>query len=241
MGHVLTMRWILLPSILLVSILLLAACGGGDGQPAGPIIQDPEAVALQISEIPAALVPEGEGGIHVSNEEACASAADEVEKQACIERLNTWGRRDHYQVLYTSTDANPILSGVFEILVGVSVYDTVAGAAASFDYNANRLRDIIKDNPDASLVEAEQVGDESVAWVSYTTEELISLDVPIATYVVDFRRGNTIVRAQAAIARALGKGDEAVEWARKVDDHILRVSTQQLTAASPEPSSSVTP
>jgi len=235
------MRWILLPSILLVSILLLAACGGGDGQPAGPIIQDPEAVALQISEIPTALVPEGEGGIHVSNEEACASATDEVEKQACIERLNSWGRRDHYQVLYTSTDTNPILSGVFEILVGVSVYDTVAGAAASFDYNAKRLKDIVQGNPDASLLQTEQVGDESVAWVSFTTVPLNNLDVPIATYVVDFRRGNTIVRAQATIARALGKGDEAVEYARRVDQRILRVSGQQATPASPEPSSSVTP
>ena len=235
------MRWTLLLSIPLVSVCLLAACGGGGNGQAGPIIQDAEAVVPQISEIPAALIPAKEGGVHVTNEEACASAADEAEKQACIERLNSWGRRDHYQVLYSATESNAVLSGVFEILVGASVYDTVQGAAASFDYNTKKLKDLIEDNPDSSLLEGEQVGDESVGWVSYSNLELIDLNVPTATYVVDFRRGNTIVRTQIAIARALSKGDEALEWARRVDERILRAADRQATPAGAEPSSSVTP
>jgi hypothetical protein len=227
-------------SIPLVSLLLLAACGG-DSQPVGPVIQDPEAVALQPSDMPVGLVTADQGGIHVTNEQACATATDESEKQACIDRLNSWGRRDHYQVLYTSNDPNTLLSGIFQIMVGVSVYDSVEGATASFDYNAKRSKDLIKDKPDTSIVQAERVGDESVAWVSNTAETLGDREVAISTYVVDFRRGNTIVRTQIAIAKALGSVEEAVEWARRVDALILRVSGWQAILGSPEPSVTAAP
>jgi len=65
--------------------------------------------------------------------------------------------------------------------------------------------------------------------------------VPISTYVVDFRRGNTIVRTQVAIAKALGSADEAVGWARRVDTKILRVSGWQTILGSPEPSVTAVP
>jgi hypothetical protein len=236
------MRWSFLLSIPLVSLLLLAACGGGgNSQPVGPIIQDPEAVVLDLTDLPLGMVTAGEGGIHVTNEQACSSATDENEKQACIDRLNSWGRRDHYQVMYASNDPDAILSGIFQILVGVSVYDTVEGATASFDYSAKRLEDLVKDKSDTSIVQAERVGDESVTWVTNTTETLSNRDVPISSYVVDFRRGNTIVRTQVAIAKALGSADEAVKWGRLVDTRILSVSGWQSILGSPEPSVTATP
>ena len=236
------MRWSFLLSISLVSLLLLTACGGGDDeQPAGPVIQDPEAVVLEIGDLPSGLGTASEGGTHVTNEQACASATDETEKQACIDRLNSWGRRDHYQVMYSSDDPEAVLIGIFQMLVGVSVYDTVEGAAASFDYNAKRLGDLLKDNPDTFIVPAETVGDESVVWVSNTIETMENREVPVSTYVVDFRRGNTIVRTQMAIAKALGSTDEAVEWARRVDTNILRVSGWETIPESPEPSVTAVP
>lgn len=235
------MRWLFLLSIPLASLLLLTACGGDDGQPAGPVVQDPETVVLEVSDMPLGLVTTGEGGIHVTNEQACASATDETEKQACIDRLNSWGRRDHYQVMYSSNDTDAVLTGIFQILVGVSVYDTVEGAAASFDYSAKRLEDLLEDTPDTSIVQAEKVGDESVVWVNNTTETMDNRDVSISTYVVDFRRGNTIVRTQMAIAKALGSADEAVGWARRVDTKILRVSGWETILGSPEPSVTAVP
>jgi hypothetical protein len=225
---------------LLFGLLLLAACGGGE-KLAGPLIEDPEAVALQPTDMPVDLVEAGEGGIHVTIEQACASAADATERQACIDRLNSWGRRDHYQVTYASTDPNTLVTGVFQITVGVSVYETLEGAHASYIYNVDRLKDLLKENPDTSLLQAETVGDESVAWVNNSTETLGNRDVPISSYVIDFRRGNTIVRIQAAIASALGSVDEALTWARRVDTRILRVSGWQTILGTPEPTATVGP
>jgi len=235
------MRWSFLLSIPLVPLFLLAACGGGDSQPVGPVIQDPEAVVLQLTDLPLGMVTVGEGGIHVTNEQACADATDENEKQACIDRLNSWGRRDHYQVMYAANDPDTILTGIFQILTGVSVYDTVEGAAASFDYSADRLKDLIKDKPDTSIVKAERVGDESVVWVSNTTETMGNRDVAISTWVVDFRRGNAIVRTQMGIAKALGSADEAVKWAHDVDTRILSVSGWDVILGSPEPTATAMP
>ncbi len=236
------MRYLFPLSVCFAFLVLLAACGGGgESQSAGPVIQDPEAVALQPSDMPVDLVAADKGGTHVTNEQACATATDQTEKQACIDRLNGWGRRDHYQVLYNSTDPNALVSGVFQILVGVSVYDTVNGAAASFDYNAKRLSDTIKGNPAISIVKAATVGDQSVAWVNNSTQKLGTRDVATSTYVVDFRRGNTIVRTQVAIAKALGSVDKAVAWANRVDGRILRVSGWEKILGSPTPTAAATP
>jgi len=223
------------------ALLLLAACGGGgDQQAAGPVIQDPEAVALQPSDMPVDLVAAGEGGIHVTTEQACASA-DAIERQACIDRLNSWGRRDNYQVTYASTDPNTLVSGVFQITLSVSVYETIKGAHASYSYNVDRLKGLLKENPGTSLLKAEAVGDESVTWVNNSTQTLGSRDVPISSYVVDFRRGNAIVRIQIAIAEALGKVDEALSWARRADARILHVSGWETILGTPSPTATVAP
>jgi hypothetical protein len=226
----------------LVGLLLLAACGGGGGEKlVGPLIEDPETVALQPADMPTDLIEAGEGGIHVTTEQACASATDATERQACIDRLNSWGRRDHYQVTYASTNPNSLVSGVFQITVGVSLYETVSGAHASFEYNADRLRDLLKENPDTSLLQAETVGDESVTWTNSGSETLGGRDVPISSYVVDFRRGNTIVRIQLGIASALGNVGEALGWARRVDTRILRVSGWETILGTPQPTATAGP
>jgi len=235
------MRSLLLLSIPL-ALLLLAACGGGgDEQALGPVIQDPEAVALQPSDMPVALITAGEGGIHVTVDQACASATDATERQACIDRLNSWGRRDHYQVTYASTDPQTLVSGVFQLTEGVSIYETLDGAHASFKYNVERLQGILKDNPDTSLLQAETIGDESVTWVNNSTQTLGGRDVDISSYVVDFRRGNTIVRVQMAIAKALGSVDEALAWARRADTRILHVSGWEAILATPGPTATAGP
>lgn len=221
-------------------LLLAAACGGGDEHLVGPLIEDPEAVALQPADMPVDLIAAGEGGIHVTTEQAC-TATGTAERQACIDRLNSWGRRDHYQVTYASTDPNSLVTGVFQIIVGVSVYETVDGAHASFDYNAERLEDLLADNPDTSLLQAETVGDESVSWLSNATDKLGDREVPISSYVVDFRRGNTIVRIALGIAKALGSVDEALSWARRVDSRILRVSGWETILGTPKPTATVGP
>jgi len=231
------------PLLLLIpfALLLLAACGDDDEQLVGPVIEDPEAVALQPADMPIDLIEAPETAVHVTTEQACASATDANERQACVDRLNSWGRRDHYQVTYASTNPNSLVSGVFQITVGVSLYETVDGAHASFVYNADRLEGVLEENPDTSLLQAEMVGDESVAWTNNSTETLGDRDVPISSYVVDFRRGNSIVRIQLGIASALGNVDEALNWARRVDTRILRVSGWETILGTPQPTATAAP
>jgi hypothetical protein len=80
-----------------------------------------------------------------------------------------------------------------------------------------------------------------VAWTNNSTETLGDRDVPISSYVVDFRRGNSIVRIQLGIASALGKVDEALNWARRVDTRILRVSGWETILGTPQPTATAGP
>jgi hypothetical protein len=221
---------------LLVGLCLavLNACGGDGGDEEEAIlIEDAEAVALQIGDLPADFVAEGEP-MHVTNEESCAAAAEE-EREECIERLDSFGRRDNYQVAYDSTDPEAMLSGMYYVFSGVSVYETVTGAAQSFDYGQEQLEEVIGESEDISRVSAPTVGNESAAYVANQGVLSEDVSVPVSSYVVDFRRGNLLVRVVTDIPTALGNVDEAVELARRVDERILAVAGQISSTASPTP------
>lgn len=210
---------------------VLSACGGGGDQEEALLIEDAEAVALQVGDLPIDFVLEGEP-IHVTIEESCAAPSDE-ERQECIDRLASFGRRDNYQVAYYSTDPTAILSGMYYVFNGVSVYETVGGAAQSFDWGQGKLEEVIRESEDVSRVPAPTVGDESAAYVANQGTSAESGSVPVSSYVVDFRRGNLLVRVVTAIPTAPGNVDEAVQLARRLDERILQVASRISPTASP--------
>jgi len=213
-----------------VCLAVLSACGGGEQEEA-ILIEDAEAVALQVGDLPTEFVAEGEP-IHVTIEESCAASSDE-ERQECIDRLESFGRRDNYQVAYYSTDPTAMLSGMYYVFSSVSVYETVTGAAQSFDYGQGKLEQVIRESEDISRVAAATVGDESEAYVANQSAPLENGSLPISSYLVDFRRGNLLVRVGTEVATALGNVDEAVQLARRVDERILRVTGRISPTVSP--------
>ena len=216
-----------------ICLAALSACGGdGDADQEEPIlIEDAEAVALQVGDLPVDFVAEGEPA-HLTNEQTCAASGD-AERQECIDRLEGFGRRDNYQVAYYATDPTAILFGLNHVFSSVSVYETATGAAQAFDYSQGKLEQAIRTSEDISRVSAPTVGDESAAFVANLSAAAEGGAVSISSYVVDFRRGNLLVRVGTDVPAALGNVDDAVQLARQVDQRILRVASPVSPTASP--------
>jgi len=216
-----------------ICLAALSACGGdGDADQEEPIlIEDAEAVALQVGDLPVDFVAEGEPA-HLTNEQTCAASGD-AERQECIDRLEGFGRRDNYQVAYYATDPTAILFGLNHVFSSVSVYETATGAAQAFDYSQGKLEQAIRASEDISRVSAPTVGDESAAFVANLSAAAEGGAVSISSYVVDFRRGNLLVRVGTDVPAALGNVDDAVQLARQVDQRILRVASPVSPTASP--------
>jgi len=216
-----------------ICLAALSACGGdGDADQEEPIlIEDAEAVALQVGDLPVDFVAEGEPA-HLTNEQTCAASGD-AERQECIDRLEGFGRRDNYQVAYYATDPTAILFGLNHVFSSVSVYETATGAAQAFDYSQTKLEQVIRASEDISRVSAPTVGDESAAFVANLSAAAEGGAVSISSYVVDFRRGNLLVRVGTDVPAALGNVDDAVQLARQVDQRILRVASLISPTANP--------
>jgi hypothetical protein len=218
-----------------ICLAMLSACDGdGDGDAAQEepiLIEDAEAVALQVGDLPVDFVAEGEPA-HLTNEQTCAASGD-AERQECIDRLEGFGRRDNYQVAYYATDPTAILFRLNHVFSSVSVYETATGAAQAFDYSQGKLEQAIRTSEDISRVSAPTVGDESAAFVANLSAAAAGGAVSISSYVVDFRRGNLLVRVGTDVPATLGNVDDAVQLARQVDQRILRVASLISPTASP--------
>jgi len=232
MGRHRTMRLTLLPTILLLPFLFaLAACGGG-GQEEVVLIEDAEAIALQIGDVPMDFLEVEGSAMHITNAESCAGAQGD-ERDECLSRLEEWGRLDGYQVEYATSDPEALLSGTYSIFGAVSIYRDQKGASEAFRVGEGRLQEDLRQLEDAAPVEIPTIGDESVAFVTVASQTVGTRDISASLYVIDFRRGNVLVRIGATAATALASVDDALRLAERLDERILRVASQTSPAASP--------
>jgi hypothetical protein len=223
----------LLTILLLPFLIVLAACGGGDGgQEESVLVQDAEAVALQIGDMPMDFIEVEGSAMHVTNDQSCAGT-EGAELDECSSQLEEWGRLDGYQVEYASSDSTALYSGTFDVFGAVSLYQDQKGAAAAFRAGKERLQKGLGELEDANLVEIPTVGDESVAFVTTTSQETGTTDVPVRLYVVDFRRGNVLGRIGATAPTALASVDDALRLAQVMDNRILRVASLISPTARP--------
>jgi len=226
------MRLTLLPTILLLPFLFVLAACGGDGQEEVVLTEDAEAIALQIGDVPMDFLEVEGSAMHITNAESCAGAQGD-ERDECLSRLEEWGRLDGYQVEYAAGDPQTFLSGVYRLFGAVSIYQDQEGAAEAFRVGADRLQEELRQLEDAAAVEIATVGDESLAFVTLDSQAIGTRDVPISLHVVDFRRGNVLVRIGATASTALASVDDAIGLAQRLDERILRVAGRISPTAGP--------
>jgi hypothetical protein len=228
------MRLTLLPTILLLPFLIvLAACGGdGGGQEEAILIEDAEAIALQISDVPTDFLEVEGSAMHITNTESCAGAQG-AERDECLSQLEEWGRLDGYEVTYAAQDPGAFLSGTYRIFGAVSIYRDQEGAAKAFRAGEDRLQEELRQLEDATAVEIPSVADESLSFVTMATQSIGENDMSVSLYVVDFRRGNVLARIGATAPTVLASVDEALELAQLLDRRILQVASQISPTAAP--------
>jgi hypothetical protein len=239
----------LLPILLLPFLIVLAACAGdgdGGGQKESVLIEDVEAISLQIGDMPMDFVEVESSATHVTDSESCAGA-EGAELDECLSNLKKWGRTDGYQVEYVSSDPTAFYNGTYDVFSAVSIYQDQAGAIAAFRDGKKRLQEELAQLEDSKLVEIPTVGEESVAFVATTSQEVSGREIPVSLNVVDFRRGNVLARIGTTAPTALASVDDALTLAQVIDGRILRVAglvtptAASPTAASPSASPSATP
>lgn len=233
MGKHGTMRLTLLPTILLLPFLIImAACAGGGDQEETILIEDAEAVALRIGDVPSDFLEVEGSAMHVTNAESCAGAQGD-ERDECLSSLEEWGRLDGYQVEYAAIDSQAYLTGVYRIFGAVSLYRDQEGAAEAYRVGSDRLQEELRQLDDAASVEISTVGEESLAFVTLDNQTIGTRDVPISLHVVDFRRGNVLMRIGVTTPTALASVDDAVALAQRLDDRILQAAGRISPTAGP--------
>jgi hypothetical protein len=232
----------LLTILLLPFLIVLAACAGdGGGQKESVLIEDVEAITLQIGDMPMDFVEVEGSATHVTASQSCAGA-EGAELDECLSHLKEWGRTDGYQVEYVSNDPAAFYSGTYDAFSAVSIYQDQEGAIAAFRDGKERLQKELAQLEDSNLVEIPTVGEESVAFVTVTSQEVGGRDIPVSLNVVDFRRGNVLARIGTTAPTALASVDDALRLAQVMDGRILRVAGLTTpTAASPTASATATP
>lgn len=234
------MRLTFLTAILLLPLLIaLAACGGG-GQTEAVLIEDPEAIALQIADVPTGFTEVDGSAMHVTNDESCAGAQGD-EQQQCLRQLQQWGRLDGFEVEYAASDAGAFLTGTYRIFGAVSIYRDQKGAAEAFSAGKDRLHEELSKLEDATPVQIPTVGDESLGFVTTATQTVGTTDMSVSLHVVDFRRGNVLVRIGATAPTALASVDDALKLAQLLDNRVLQVASEVTPGVSATVSPAVSP
>jgi hypothetical protein len=240
MGTHRTMRSILVTAILLLPLVIaLAACSGGS-QATAVLIQDPEAIALQASDVPTNFAEVNGSAMHVTNADSCAGTQG-AEQQECLSQLEQWGRLDGYEVEYAASDPSAFLTGTYRLFGAVSLYRDQKGASKAFSAGKDRLHQELSTIEDATPVQIPTVGDESLAFVTTATQTVNNTDMSVSLYVVDFRRGNVLVRIGATAPTALASVDDALRLAGVLDTRILQVAAEVTPGVTPAGSATVSP
>jgi hypothetical protein len=215
-----------------LTIVVLDMTGKDGGEEEAALVEDAEAIALQIGDMPMDFIEVEGSAMHVTSSQSCAGA-EGVELDECLRQLEEWGRLDGYQTEYASNDPAAILSGTYDVFGAISLYQDQKGAAAAFRTGKETLQEELEQLEDAAPVEIPTVGDESVAFVTTSSQETGTRDISVSLHVVDFRRGNVLGRIGATSPTALASVDDALKLAQVMDRRILRVAGQITPTASP--------
>jgi hypothetical protein len=240
MGTHTTMRSTFITAILLLPLLIaLAGCGGGS-QATSVLITDPEAIALRAGDVPMNFAEVEGSAMHITNADSCAGTQGD-EQQECLSQLEQWGRLDGYEVEYAAVDPSAFLTGTYRIFGAVSIYRDQKGASEAFSAGKDRLHEELTQLEDADPVQIPTVGDESLAFVTTANQTVGSTDMSVSLYVVDFRRGNVLVRIGATAPTVLASVDDALKRAETLDARILQVASEAAPTVTPEGSATVSP
>jgi len=199
--------------------LVLSACGGGKKETARTLDDaDLREMAMITSEgLPWEISPVKDGA--VSNE---AAAEEYPEPEQWLSNYEEWGRVSGYEAEFRSKDEviPPVGLGVeLEYYSSAGGAESAWAALREFILSEEMLQ-VLKDMGAAEAavreVDAEEVGDESVALLMATD----SGGVKGETFVILFRRGGVV--ASAAVSAAAGdvRVDDAVAVAEQLDAHI---------------------
>jgi hypothetical protein len=215
-----------------LTIVVLEMTGEDGGQEDAVLIQDAEAISLQIGDMPIDFIEVEGSAMHVTDSQSCAGA-EGAELDECLSQLKEWGRLDGFQVEYVSNDSSAFLRGTYDVFGAVSIYQDQEGAVEAFRAGKERLQKELQQLEDANPVEIPTVGDESVAFVTITSQDMGAGDIPVSLHVVDFRRGNVLGRIGATAPTALASVDDALKLAQVMDARILQVAGRISPTASP--------
>jgi hypothetical protein len=232
---------LLLTTLLFPLLTIVAACdGGGGGQEEAVLIENPQAVALQIGDVPMDFAEVEGSAKHITNSESCASVP-QAQRDECLGQLEEWGRLDGYEVEYAANDPEAFLGGTYRVFGAVSIYRDQKGAAEAFRVGQERLQEDIRQLEDASAVQIPTVGDESMAFVTISSQRIGKRDVSVSMHVIDFRRGNVLVRIGATAPTALASVDDALGWAQRLDQRILQTVARISPTAGPNATPTASP
>ncbi|MFN8506712.1 MAG: hypothetical protein U0547_04010 [Dehalococcoidia bacterium] len=152
--------------------------------------------------------------------------APEGEKQ-----LTEWGYIDGYQTAVEPEGREEAtLTGAYALVMETHLFNDAAGAKKFYDY-LQTVR-----NKQSTIVQAQQVGEESV--VAYlTTGKIRGSNVDRAIHQLYFRRGNLVGVVMTIGAAPFMKPDYVAAAAKLMDDKALGTRP----APSPTPTSNYTP
>jgi hypothetical protein len=198
--------------------LALSACGGEEKPARTPDDAELREMVMMTSEgLPWAISLVKDQA--VSNE---AAASEYPDQEQWLSNYEEWGRVSGYEAEFRSKDEVIPLVGLG---VELEYYSSVGGAesawAASREFIlSEEMLQVLKDMGAAEAavheVDAEEVGDESVALLMTTD----SGGVKGETFVILFRRGGVVASAAVGVAGGDVRVDDAVAVAEQVDARI---------------------
>jgi hypothetical protein len=205
-----------------------AACGGGKKAPPALSDADLQQMVMITSEgLQWTLTPAGDEA--QSNEQASMAFPD---PEQWLSNYQQWGRSGGHAASFTTAD-----SSVFGVQAEVEAYTSVNGAESAWatlrDYGVspeflNFLEQSSGSNVTVGRTDAEQVGDESSAYILQTTAG----GQTSQTLIILFRRDAIVASASVGAPPGEARVEDAVTVAKQLDGRIQDILNRQPSVSS---------
>jgi hypothetical protein len=217
-------------AVLCLLAALCAACGSGDGGPAGgeqpggpssgsgssPNLSLPVArFALNLDDVPKGYLTDRSGTFVLDAKTYGATAAFESPAKG-EEMLSLWGYLGGYETGFEPEQRLiGVLNGQFYVAVEVHLFRDDDGAEKAFTYFDAKLQ-----KSQSQRVSSNPVGNQSSAW-KLTAGKVPNSSIEAAYHRVVFRRGNLVVVVQTYGSESFMKIDTVLGLAATVDEKAL--------------------